>query len=141
MKDQYNWKGKNILIVEDDDPSYIYVSEIIKGYGPKVFRCKSGLVAFFQCMNYPFPDLVIMDIKLPEMSGYDSTRLIKKYQPNIPIIVLTACAMQDEKQKCFLSGCDDYLTKPIFPKNLVSTLDMHLNNNQISSIYTETTLR
>ena len=132
MKAIYNWSGKNILIVEDDDPSFIYVSEIIKGFNPKVMRCKSGLMAFFQCMNYPFPDLVIMDIKLPEMSGYDSTRLIKKFQPKIPIIALTACAMQDEKQKCLLAGCDYYLSKPIFPQNLINTIGMYLSKIPIN---------
>jgi CheY-like chemotaxis protein len=141
MKNGNNWSGKNILIVEDDDPGYIYVSEIIKGFGPKINRCKSGLVAFFQCMSYPFPDLVIMDIKLPEMSGYDSTRLIKKYQPHIPIIALTACAMQEEKQKCFLVGCDDYLTKPIFPKDLINAIGMHLNNSVVKYSDTTTSFR
>lgn len=132
MKDAYNWSERTILIVEDDDPSFIYASEILKVFHPKIKRCKSGLVAFFQCMDYPIPDLVIMDIKLPEMSGYDSTRLIKKYRPGIPIIALTACAMQVEKQRCMVAGCDYYLTKPIFPKDLVSIIDLYLNNTLIS---------
>ena len=127
MKPLLNWEGKTILIVEDDEPSFIYVSEIIKSYKPKIKRCRSGLVAFFHCMSYPFPDLVIMDIKLPEMSGYDATRLIKKYQPNIPIVALTACAMQEEKKKCLMAGCDFYLAKPIFPSILISTLDGFFN--------------
>ena len=140
MKTSYNWSGKTILIVEDDDPSFIYVSEIIKTFHPIIVRCKSGLVAFFQCMNYPFPDLVLMDIKLPEMSGYDSTRLIKKYQPNIPIIALTACAMQEEKQKCFLAGCDEYLTKPIFPKDLIYAIGCYLSNDVMNISDKELTL-
>lgn len=130
MKSANNWKGKNILIVEDDDPSFIYVSEIIKVYQPSVKRCKSGLTAFFQCMSFPFPDLVVMDIKLPEMSGYDATRLIKKYQPAIPIVALTACAMQDEKQKCFLAGCDFYLTKPIFPHDLINVIGNYMHRSK-----------
>lgn len=128
MKPAYNWSGKTILIVEDDDTSFIYVSETLKCFNPNVTRCKSGLVAFFQCMNYPMPDMVIMDIKLLEMSGYDSIRLIKKFQPGIPILALTACAMQDEKQKCFSSGCDFYLTKPVLPQNLIITVGNILNH-------------
>ena len=128
MKPVYSWSGKTILIVEDDDTSFIYVSETLKFFNPIVTRCKSGLVAFFQCMNYPAPDMVIMDIKLLEMSGYDSTRLIKKFQPGIPILVLTACAMQDEKLKCFSAGCDFYLTKPVLPQDLISAVGNILNH-------------
>jgi two-component system, cell cycle response regulator DivK len=133
MNSKYNWSGKTILIVEDDDPSFIYVSEIIKAYNPHTDWCKSGLTAFFHCMNYPAPDLVIMDIKLPEMSGYDSTRLIKKYHPGIPIIALTACAMQEEKKRCFLAGCDSYLTKPVFPNELLNAIDIYLSQTKSNS--------
>jgi FOG: CheY-like receiver len=134
MNDSFDWSEKTILIVEDNDPSFIYVSEIIKRFKPKIIRCKSGLVGFFQCVSYPFPDLVIMDIKLPEMNGYDSARLIKKYQPKIPIIALTACAMQEEKKKCFDSGCVYYLTKPILPENLINVLGMFLNKSLVNNI-------
>lgn len=140
MKKLYNWSEKTILIVEDDDPSYIYVSEIIKGFNPAILRCKSGLTAFFQCMSHPFPDIVIMDMKLPEMSGYDATRLIKKYQPQLPIIALTACAMKEEKQRCLLSGCNEYLTKPIFPRDFIETLGSYLNNEPVNILHTATSL-
>ena len=132
MKLAHNWKGKNILIVEDDDPSYIYVSEILKSYYPTLKRCKSGLEAFFECMNFPFPDLVIMDIKLYEMNGYDSTRLIKKYHSEIPIIALTACAMEEEKLKCDKAGCDFYLAKPTIPKRLIDAIGSYLITSDIA---------
>lgn len=131
MKPAYNWSGKTILMVEDDDTSFIYVSETIKSFNPIVTRCKSGLVAFFNCMNYPMPDMVIMDIRLPEMSGYDSSRLIKKFRPGIRILALTACAMQDEKRRCLVSGCDFYLTKPVLPLDLINTIENILNHPKI----------
>lgn len=77
-------------------------------------------------MGFPVPDLVIMDIRLPELSGYDSTRLIKKFRPDIPIIALTACAMVEEKQKGLKAGCDFYITKPIMPDVLIDTVNAYL---------------
>jgi FOG: CheY-like receiver len=130
MKPSYSWQEKNILIVEDDDLSFIYVSEALKSFAPNITRCKSGLVAFFHCMSYPAPDLVLMDIKLPEMSGYDSTRLIKKFQPGIPVLALTACAMQDERNKCIMAGCDLYLPKPVMPHNLINAIASFLNDSE-----------
>ncbi len=129
MKALFDWKSITILIVEDDDSSFIYVSESLKPYGPEIIRCKSGLVAFFRCMKYPRPDLVIMDIKLPEMGGYDATRLIKKYQSKIPVIAFTACAMQEEKQQCLSSGCDAYLAKPVLPHDLLDTVNIYLSQS------------
>lgn len=120
------WNHKTILIVEDDDSSYIYISELIRSYQCNIHRSKSGLDAFFQSMTSPFPDLILMDIKLPELSGYDAIRLIKKYQPHIPIIALTACAMNDQKKKCYDSGCDIFLAKPILPKELLINIDHYL---------------
>ena len=126
MKSLFSWKGKTILIVEDDNNSFIYLSEILKRAEPNILRAKSGLSAFFHCINYPRPDIVLMDIKLPEMSGYDSTRLIKKYQPGIPIIALTACAMLDEKQQCLTAGCDAYMSKPALPAEVLHLINSFL---------------
>lgn len=127
MEEQtYDWSGKRILIVEDDHANFIYVSETLKIFQPLISRCNSGLDAFFCCMAHPFPDLVIMDIKLPELNGYDSTRLIKKYHPDIPVVVLSACAMAHEKQRGIRSGCDCYITKPIMPDELISVVNKHL---------------
>jgi two-component system, cell cycle response regulator DivK len=131
MEREYNWKGKNILIVEDDNTSFIYVSETLKIFNPAITRCQSGLAAFFQCMAHPAPDLVIMDIKLPELSGYDATKLIKKFQPHIPIVALTACAMTDERQKGLKAGCDYYTTKPILPTELIDIVDIYLGHPQM----------
>lgn len=126
MVPKYNWEDKNILIVEDDNASFIYVSETLKVFRPNITRCLSGLTAFYRCMDYPAPDLVIMDIKLPELNGYDSTRLIKKFQPQIPIIALTACAMTDERQRGLNAGCDYYVTKPVLPETLIDIVGYYL---------------
>jgi CheY-like chemotaxis protein len=126
MKPKFNWNGKTVLIVEDDDSSFLYVAELIRSFNCKTLRSKSGLDSFFQSMTVPIPDLIIMDIKLPELSGYDAIRLIKKYQPEIPIIALTACAMIEQKRQCYDAGCDVYLTKPILPMDLLININQFM---------------
>ncbi len=123
MIPKFEWKDKTVLIVEDDDSNFLYVAELIRTYHCATIRSKSGLDSFFQSMSFPVPDLIIMDIKLPELSGYDAIRLIKKYQIKIPIIALTACAMIEQKKRCFDVGCDVYLTKPILPAELLMNID------------------
>jgi CheY-like chemotaxis protein len=130
MTSNFNWKEKIILIVEDDDSSFLYVAELLKPVQCMIIRAKSGLDSFFQSMNSPVPDLIIMDIKLPEMSGYDAIRLIKKYQANIPIIALTACAMLSQKQQCIDAGCDAYLSKPILPKDLLMNINHFIGDKK-----------
>jgi CheY-like chemotaxis protein len=68
-----------------------------------------------------------MDIKMPEMNGYQATKLIKEINPNIPIIAQTAYAMVEDKIKGVSSGCDDYLSKPIKPETLINTLKKYLS--------------
>jgi hypothetical protein len=135
MKPKFNWNGKTVLIVEDDDSSFLYVAELIRSFNCKTLRSKSGLDSFFQSMNFPIPDLIIMDIKLPELSGYDAIRLIKKYQPEIPIIALTACAMIEQKRQCYDAGCDVYLTKPILPMDLLININQFMGETIFENVY------
>ena len=71
-------------------------------------------------------DLVLMDIQLPEMSGYDATRLIKGIRKELPIIAQTANAMAEDKEKCLEVGCVDYISKPININILFSKIDKYL---------------
>ncbi|MDP4210337.1 MAG: response regulator [Bacteroidota bacterium] len=114
----YNWKNKTIIVVEDDDYNFRYISEVLNRSNPHLIRAKTGLEAFFLSMEYPYPDLVIMDMKLPEMNGYEATQLIKKFRPNLPVIAFTGCVMNAERKKCMEVGCDFYLSKPTLPETL-----------------------
>lgn len=118
MNRHINWVGKKILVVEDDDANFLYIAELFKSYRAKIIRSIDGLDAFFICMTEP-PDLVIMDIMLPVLNGCESMRLIKKYQPKIPIITLSACAMPDDRNKSEIAGSDAFIAKPVFPNDLI----------------------
>lgn len=123
---KYQWSNKVILFAEDDEASFIYLSELLKIYNATVIPCNNGLKAVTQCLENPLINLVLMDMKLPEMSGYEATRLIKNYRPELPIIAVTACAMLEDRRKCKISGCDGYLSKPVMPKDFLPMVNHFL---------------
>jgi CheY-like chemotaxis protein len=129
MDKQVNWSGKKILIVEDDDSSYIYMSELLKTFQAKLLRSTDGLDAFFVCMTDP-PDLVLMDIMLPVLNGVEAIRLIKKYEPSIPIITLSACVMAEDRIQSEKAGGDAFIPKPVFPHDILPVIDYFLTQKK-----------
>lgn len=138
----FDWTGKTLLIAEDDHFSYIYLREILSGTGIRIIHAENGIRAFAECLKNPEISVVLMDIKMPIVNGFESTRLIKKYKPQIKIIAQTAFAMHDDKEKCFNAGCDEYITKPVIPEDLftklirVFSLSAENNSNTQSQYYT-----
>jgi len=116
-----DWSKKKILIVEDDPMSVIYLKEAIKSTGAQLMHASDGKSAV-DIVNSGIPiDLILMDIKLPGMSGYEATRRIKSVS-DIPIIAQTAYAMADDYKKILQVGCDDYISKPINRKKLLKKI-------------------
>lgn len=126
-----NWEGRKILVVEDDDTNFLYISALLKKTKVQLIRSKDGLDAFFLCMTAP-PDAVIMDIRLPIMNGFESIRLIKKYEPTIPIVTLTASAMNEDRMNALEAGCDAFVTKPILPDELIGVIEYFLSHPRTS---------
>ncbi len=122
----YNWKEKNILIVEDDYLSYEYLKEILKEAEANIVWAKDGQSAIEKCKNNPEIDLVLMDIQLPGIDGNTATKEIRKFNNHLPIIAQTAYALEDEKKKILEAGCNDYLSKPINEKSLFEKIDYYL---------------
>lgn len=116
---------RQILIVEDTDINFLYLSELLEEKKMICTQAKSGEEAIMLCKDHP-PDLILMDIKLPGMDGYETTRALKKFHPDIPIIAQTAFAMPGDKQKAIDAGCADYLSKPINEKHLLEKISKHL---------------
>ncbi len=123
LKAKYNWQGKRVLIVEDDEMSFVYLKEVLKATHFEIIRSKTGQHAIEIIEENPDIALVLMDIKLPEMDGYEATRRIKLIRPDLPVIAQTACAMADDQQKTLKAGCDDYITKPINRRKLLQAID------------------
>lgn len=117
-----NFEGKTILIAEDEDNNFIFLQEVLNQTKVNIIRAKDGLQAVNLVKTKPEISLILMDIKMPEMNGYQATTIIKEMKPSIPIIAQTAYAMAEDIIKGKNAGCDDYLSKPIKPELLISTL-------------------
>ncbi|MFW6328367.1 MAG: ATP-binding protein [Bacteroidota bacterium] len=128
-QENVNWSGYTFLVVEDDLLSSKYLELLLKKNNANVLLANNGKKAidFFTGENTLKIDLVLMDIQLPEISGYDATRLIRKYNHSVPIIAQTAHAMTNDEKKCMEAGCNAYISKPINPTKLVSEIEKLLH--------------
>jgi PAS domain S-box-containing protein len=115
-----------ILIAEDEESNFIYLNEILAEKKFRILWAKDGKEAFEYCLTNKEICLVLMDIKMPGMDGFSATTLIKKQFPDMPVIAQTAFAMQSDKETALASGCDDYLSKPIDPEQLLLKIKQHL---------------
>jgi CheY-like chemotaxis protein len=112
-------QGKVVLIAEDDETNYLYLEAALAKAKLNLLRAINGIEAVEMCRSNPEIQLVLMDIKMPLMNGYDATVLIKQNRPDLPVIVQTAYAMTEERNLAFAAGCDDYIAKPIKKAELV----------------------
>ncbi len=120
----HNYK---ILVVEDDDVGYMLLSEILSSYPVKLVRAIDGQEAIDNFKNDKSTfDLVLMDIRLPKVNGYEATRQIKEINPSIPIIAVTAYAHSQGVIDCFDSGCDDFIAKPFDINKIVKIVEDYL---------------
>jgi PAS domain S-box-containing protein len=124
-------EGKTILIVEDDDTSFYFFKEIFNVTDVKLLWVKEGSEAIKLCRENPDIDLVLMDIKLPKMNGYEATQSIKKFRKDLPVIAETAYALAGEKDKAVNAGCDDYLSKPVDKDVLMKKIRRLLKRQQL----------
>ena len=122
VSDTYNFAGKNILIAEDEETNYFYLETVLKRTGAVLFRARNGDEAVQVCKDQPNLDLVLMDIKMPELNGLDATRLIREFNVTLPIIAQTAYALVGERNKCLSAGCNDYISKPINRESLLKMI-------------------
>lgn len=122
------FKDKNILLVDDDMRNVFAINNILEDKGVRVHIGKNGLEALDCLAAHPDIDLVLMDMMMPEMDGYQATRKIRKQKAfkKLPVIALTAKAMKGDKAKCLEAGADDYLSKPVHKGKLLSMLRVWL---------------
>ncbi len=106
-----DFESKTILIVEDDDMNFIYLKQIFKILKFEFDRVKTGIDAIEKCKNNKY-DAIMMDIQLPGINGYETTRAIRVFDKVTPIIAQTASKNQEEADEAYLSGCNKMLVKP-----------------------------
>lgn len=122
-------KGKKILIVEDDLSSRLYLNKVLEKTGVILLNAGDGQEAIDIATSNPDLDIILMDIQLPVMDGYTSTRKIREFRENIIIIAQTAYGLLDERDKIIGAGFNDYIIKPIFSQNLIQKLIDNLNKS------------
>lgn len=107
-----DWSEKKILVAEDEDMNYLLIYESLKRTNVQLTRAFTGQDVIDIFKNDSEFDLVLMDIKMPLVNGYEATKIIKAIR-NVPVIAQTAYAMVGEQKESEQAGCDAYITKPI----------------------------
>ncbi|MBF6607925.1 MAG: PAS domain S-box protein [Flavobacterium sp.] len=128
-------QNKTILLVDDDMRNVFALSKILRDRGMKILKADTGQVALDLLKKFPYTDLVLMDIMMPEMDGYEAmSRIRAQFRfANLPIIALTAKAMEDDHQKCLDAGANGYMSKPIEVDSLLTRMCQLLQPQKISS--------
>ena len=118
------FKGKKILLVDDDIRNIFALTSVLEQKGATVLTGRNGQEALDMLNQDPKIDLVLMDIMMPEMDGYEATKRIRKQKrfAKLPIIAVTAKAMKDDHKKCLEAGTNDYVSKPVDLEKLLSLI-------------------
>ena len=122
------FQDKKVLIVDDDMRNVFALSSALEEKGMQVLAAKNGAEGL-ECVNKNSSvDLVLMDIMMPEMDGYEAMQEIRKQErfSNLPVIALTAKAMQGDREKCIKAGANDYISKPVDKERLLSVIRVWL---------------
>ncbi|HEX5743347.1 MAG TPA: ATP-binding protein, partial [Flavobacteriaceae bacterium] len=106
-------KKLKILIAEDDEVSEMLLDETVKMFGKEILKARTGVEAVEICRNNPDINLILMDIQMPEMSGYKASNQIREFNKEVIIIAQTAYGLSGDREKSIESGCNDYIKKPI----------------------------
>ena len=118
-----------VLIVEDEEVNYLFIEIILIDkimLNCDIIHARNGKEALDICKNETDIDFVLMDINMPVMDGYESTRKIREFNPNLPIIAQTAYSTPEDKEKALAAGCNNFISKPINKDELKSIIDSHL---------------
>lgn len=107
------------VIAEDDETSELLISINIKEFSKEIIKVRTGNEVVEACRNNPDIDLILMDIQMPGMNGYEATRLIRQFNPNVIIIAQTAFGLTGDKEKAIDAGCNDHIAKPISKDELI----------------------
>jgi CheY-like chemotaxis protein len=121
--------GLKILIAEDDELSGMIITRATEKIGKELLKVKTGVEAVEICRNNPDFDLVLMDIKMPEMDGYEATRQIRQFNKDVVIVAQTAFALSGDREQALKAGCNDYISKPYNLASLTEVIKRNLYKN------------
>ncbi|WP_167619231.1 PAS domain S-box protein [Maribellus sediminis] len=113
----------SILVAEDEDISYLLIKSILSNENYRLLRAKNGAEAVALVRNNAEIKMILMDLKMPEMDGYEATKRIREFNPSIPIIAQTAHALFGDMENALKAGCNDYVSKPINKEVLLEKIE------------------
>jgi CheY-like chemotaxis protein len=120
--------GRKVLVVDDDIRNIFAMTSILEPHNMTTLSAETGKSAIETLQKTPDIDVVLMDIMMPDMDGYDTMRAIRKITKfrSLPIVALTAKAMKGDREKCIEAGASDYISKPVDTAQLLATLRVWL---------------
>ena len=123
-----DWSNNKVLIAEDEESNFLFLEAALSETNINVIHAKNGQEALELINKHTDIDLVLMDLKMPLLSGYEAAREIRTDFPDIPVIAQTAYAMETEKSDLLENGCDDIITKPIQINELFNVMNKWLKS-------------
>jgi hypothetical protein len=121
-----NWENIKILVAEDNEKDWQYLKAVFRKTGAVLMRVENGMQAIETTREHSDIDIILMDLRMPGVSGYDATVAIKKMNKNIPIIVQTAFAREEDMGKILETGCDNFVVKPFKKEVLLDTIGRYI---------------
>ena len=122
-QNKFDWSDKTILIAEDEETNVMFLKAALVKTKVNVLHAVNGMEAIEMCRENNNIDIVLMDIKMPGVDGYEATKEIKAINNKIIIIALTAYAMEGDKERIIDAGCDDYIAKPVVYNTLLKRIN------------------
>ena len=117
-----------ILLAEDEYSNYVYVKMLLKSDKMKIIHVTNGRDAVEECRKNPAIDLVLMDLKMPSMDGFEATKIIKSKRTDLPVIAITAQVLTGDREKALEAGCNEYIAKPFDKKEQIQLINDYLYN-------------
>jgi signal transduction histidine kinase/CheY-like chemotaxis protein len=124
----FNWKDKVILVAEDVTTNFLLIKTALNKTGAILVWAKNGQEAVDLCKSEDQLDLILMDVRMPVMDGFEATQAIRTFLPDIPIIAQTSYAMDGDREKSLASGCTDYISKPFNIKDFIGLISKYLES-------------
>lgn len=126
----YDWSNYTILIADDDEGNYTLLRFMLEDTKVNLLWAKDGVEAVEYCKSESVIDLVLMDVKMPNVDGIEATKTIKLLNPDLPIVMQSAHILEEVKLTCFEVGCNEFLTKPFDEDIFYKVVDFNLNKNK-----------
>jgi signal transduction histidine kinase/ActR/RegA family two-component response regulator len=129
---EFNWKDKVILVAEDVTTNFLLIKTALKRTGVTLIWAKNGQEAVEECKKDQQIDLILMDVRMPVMSGFEATPVIRKIRPGVPVIAQTSYAMDGDREKSIEAGCTDYIAKPFNIKDFIELIAQYIDAKKLA---------